>query len=477
VIDPSHGLRTRAAAAEPAGAAWGAPLALVAALGALVVVATFYPGYLNGDPTWQLARARDGFIDDWHPPVMSWVWRSVDRVIAGSGGMFLLQVGMFWTALALIARTVFRRFASAAAAVLLVGWFPPVLALVGTVWKDVQHGAAMALAFALLLRASRTRSLWPIIAAAPPLAYATLLRYNALPAVVPLVGWAVAAALDIHGSRPSRARVAVWTTVAFIALVAGGAAFNGGVTRVRLHTEQHIMLYDLAAISVAHSRNLLPEYLQRRGVTLEEMQRTYTPASSEPFLWMDPARLRSQDGAELRALAMKWQQEVRRHPKDYLVHRTRAYSELLGIGRSVVHFPFFDGSPPTDPTLSALQSDLGVTWERGTFALLVFRALSRVRDSLLFRGWIYLLVDVAALAALARQGRRAWTPAIVLGTSGALYLLAYFFVSPAADFRYNWWGCLAGVLLPIVVVDCWRRERAAIGAESASSPGTAASAA
>src|SRR3954470_7354902 len=33
-------------------------IATVALAGMLVVIATFYPGYLNGDPTWQLARAR-----------------------------------------------------------------------------------------------------------------------------------------------------------------------------------------------------------------------------------------------------------------------------------------------------------------------------------------------------------------------------------------------------------------------------------
>jgi hypothetical protein len=269
----------------------------------------------------------------------------------------------------------------------------------------------------------------------------------------------VALARQFGGSRRSHARTAAWTVAACAALLVLAAAFNRKVTRIRLHTEQHIMLYDLAALSVAQSRNLLPEYLQRRGITLEEMQKTYTPDTSELFLWVDPGRTRSLDDTELHALAVRWRQEILRAPRDYLLHRARAFAALLGIGRPVVYFPFFDGSPPQDPGLSALQKELGVTWRQGSWTLLVIKGLRKLQNSILFRGWIYLLIHVAVIGVVALRRRIAWVPAFVLGTSGTIYLLTYFFVSPTADFRYNWWGCLAGVLQPLIALQCRREER------------------
>lgn len=427
-------------------------LALVAGLGALSVFATFYPGYLNGDPTWQLLTARNHFIDDWHPPVMAFLWGHVDRLLHGAAGMLLIQVGMFWSGIFLVARTALRNPAAAAVALLAAGFWPSVVALIGTIWKDVQYGATMALTFGLLYHGIAARSRLWLMLALLPLLYAVLLRYNALPAVLPFIAWALWEVRSTSQRRPSVARTALSTVAWCAALALFAIAFNHKVARQRTHTEQHIMLFDLAALSVAQSRNLLPPYLQARGISLEEMRRTYSPATSEPFLWVDPARTRTLDAGELKALSQTWRREVLHDPRDYLIHRAKAFASLLGIGRKTVYFPFYDGVPSPDPELHKLQADLGVTWQRGEWTLAVERGLHRIQDSLFFRGWLYLLVDLAAAALLSRPGYR---PAGVLGLSGALYLLPYFFVTPTSDFRYAWWGCVAAVLVPLVAFRCF----------------------
>jgi hypothetical protein len=431
-------------------------LGLVAALGALSVFATFYPGYLNGDPTWQLLTARNHYIDDWHPPVMAFLWGHLDRWVHGAAGMLAIQVAMLWAGFFLVARTSFQNPAAAAVALLAAGFWPSVVALTGTIWKDVQYGATMALTFGLVYHAIAARSRAWLLAAGPPLLYAVLLRYNGLPAVVPFIAWGFSEARTMSERRPSLARVCASTAACCVAMILFAVAFNRKIARQQTHTEQHIMLFDLAALSVAQSRNLLPRYLQDRGITLDEMRRTYSPVSSEPFLWVNPARTRTLDPGELKALSQAWRREVLHDPRDYLVHRVRAFASLMGIGRETVYFPFYDGVPSPDPDLHKLQADLGVTWQRGDWTLRIERGLHRIQNSLFFRGWFYLAIDLAAAALL---WRRAYRAAGVLGLSGALYLLPYFFVTPTSDFRYAWWGCVAAVLVPIVALGCFIERR------------------
>jgi hypothetical protein len=360
---------------------------------------------------------------------------------------------MLWTGLLLVARTAFRNDAAAAVALLAAGFWPAVVALISTIWKDVQYGAAMALTFGLLYRGLAVRSRALLALAVPPMVYAVMLRYNALPAVVPFVAWTLWE-WQKTARPPSVARTAAWTALACAALMLVAVGFSRKVTQERTHTEQHIMLFDLAALSVAQSRNLLPQYLQARGVSLDEMRRTYTPSTSEPFLWVDPGRTRSLDPHELATLSQTWRREVLHDPRDYFVHRAKAFASLLGIGRDQVYFPFYDGEPSPDPGLHKLQADLGVAWRRGEWTLRVERGLHRLQNTLFFRGWVYLLVDLMAAAA-ALVWRRKSLPLGVLGLSGALYLLAYFFITPTSDFRYDWWGCLAAVLAPLVAFRCF----------------------
>jgi hypothetical protein len=52
-------------------------------VGIIVTVAIFYPGYLSPDSLVQLSQGRSGVFNDWHPPVMSWLWGIFDRMIPG----------------------------------------------------------------------------------------------------------------------------------------------------------------------------------------------------------------------------------------------------------------------------------------------------------------------------------------------------------------------------------------------------------
>jgi len=46
-------------------------------------------------------------------------------------------------------------------------------------------------------------------------------------------------------------------------------------------------------------------------------------------------------------------------------------------------------------------------------------------------------------------------PALLIGLSGFLYGLAYFFVSTTCDFRMHWWTVLTVFLLALIGIASW----------------------
>src|SRR5215471_15427009 len=118
-----------------------------ATLGIALTVACFYPGYMSSDSVDQLGQARSGVFNDWHPPLMSFVWRFTDQIIPGPLGMLILNNVLFWSGIALICYRCLEE--SAAPAIAVLGLLPPVFGQLSTVWKDVAFGASMIFAFAL----------------------------------------------------------------------------------------------------------------------------------------------------------------------------------------------------------------------------------------------------------------------------------------------------------------------------------------
>ena len=76
-------------------------LLLVIIAGLLTTVIVFAPGYMSPDSVAQLAQGRSGRYGDWFPPVMSWLWGRLDRVVSGPLGMLVFHNLLFWSGLGL----------------------------------------------------------------------------------------------------------------------------------------------------------------------------------------------------------------------------------------------------------------------------------------------------------------------------------------------------------------------------------------
>src|ERR1700722_18650475 len=89
------------------------PFAAIAAILAwaagLALSLSFWPGIMIWDSGRQYLQALSGHFDDWHPPLMEWIWRLFVSLMPGPGPMLVLQLGLYGAALGFLAYRSWQR--------------------------------------------------------------------------------------------------------------------------------------------------------------------------------------------------------------------------------------------------------------------------------------------------------------------------------------------------------------------------------
>src|SRR5437763_15477200 len=140
----------------------GSALVLILAIlrpGFALVACTYWPGVMIDDARWQYQQSVDNEYEDWHPPLMAWIWRRLMFVMPGPAPMLLLQLLLYWAGIGLVAWWAYRRGERGlAVGIACAGWLPAQLGLTGTVVKDVLMAGFLPVSTRLLLSRTLARS-------------------------------------------------------------------------------------------------------------------------------------------------------------------------------------------------------------------------------------------------------------------------------------------------------------------------------
>lgn len=421
------------------------PFLLAAVIGLLGTISVFFPGLMSPDSFDQLNQARSLKLANWHPPLMAWVWHHTDLFIAGPFGMLLLQATAWWGGLALIISKV-TKHRLAPLLVLLVGFWPPIFGMSGTIWKDVQLVGAFTVGIALLLEAQQSNRKRMIVPAIIMLLYGAALRHNSMFAAIPLFAWSALLLLN-HVNNLSKKTKLVLAAVMTLVMMVIPRTINGALTDEPRYPLQQLLVYDLLAISVDSGENFIPSYLQPRPFSQADLKALYTSNGLAPMYWpSDINHIRiTYNPAEVEPLKKLWLKTVLTHKKSYLKHRTALFLDQMGFA-SFVSYPFQTGMS---------SSELGVSHSPSKFSGKVFKVLDSLKNTLLFRTWAYLLVLLVCLGVTLRGAlRRESMPllATMIALSGLLYIAPYYLVSVGCDLRFNLWAMICAWLTGIVTV-------------------------
>lgn len=417
---------------------------LAAALGLGLVLATFWPGYLSWDSAWQWWQARHGELDPGHPPVMVRVWQAVRLVLPDPGGMLAVQALAWWAAVAGFAHALGGGAWRRVICVWLLGAWPPLLALLPHLWKDVWMMALFAGALACLVaELSSPRRSWRL-AALLLLAAGCAFRHNALPAALPLLAWV---AWREWPGRRLRATLATFALAAALQLAVTLANLAPGARATPVWPV--IAMWDIAAVSIAEDRVLFPPDWVEPGLSVDDLRRDFSPFVNVPSFESGQLRLNfyyDYTPAQYAELRRAWLSLPRDHPRAYFGHRAEVSAYLLGLRQAAQ--PDFQ---VLQPAIVPLRDNPAIAAPSGVLHRRVQPRLDTLVDTPLFAGWVYLLlsIGVLALTGLRRRGPGDGLAAAV-AASGLLLALPLLPFAPSADFRYLAWMIAAGLMATLI---------------------------
>lgn len=419
-------------------------------LGFTLVLALNWPGQMSYDSVVQLADARSGQYDSWHPPVMAWLLGLGDHLMPGPGLFLLFVAGLLLGAWLLLLKSGRPGWGSVGI-LLLVFATPQLLLYQGTIWKDVLFANAGIAGFtALAAAAARWQDLRLraslLVLSALLLGLAALARQNGfilLPVAALCLGL-IAGRLQSaragwrHGAGLLAACLMVMVS-ANLALGLRGDHGKGASDQLRL-----AQTYDLVGV-VRLDPSIRLTVLEQRAPHLDAMIRKDGVALYSPHLVdtlenssaLTDAIYHAPPGA----IFAQWRQLVFAHPGLYLRERLAVFRWVLAPPDLLVCHPDVVGvdGPPAKMKALGLQPHI-----RAQDRFLYFYVANFFHTPVLSH-LLYGALAILFLILLAARGAPADIAVAGLQLAALLFALSFFVVSIACDYRYMYFLDLAAM--------------------------------
>ncbi|MFL6799946.1 MAG: hypothetical protein ACJ8F3_21350 [Xanthobacteraceae bacterium] len=447
-VEPSI-VSASASAAKPRWPAW--MMLLLIAASYVVTVLLFYPGYVTVDAQYVYAEAKAWQFGDWQSPVMGALWRLLDPIAPGAPIMFLLTITLYWAAFALLGLVAARRMPWLALATPVIAFLPPAFFFIGLIWRDILFGViwlfAAVIAFAVAERPLRQRLPVQTLAFLFVL-LGVLLRPNSVLAA-PFLLIYIASPARLHW----KTSVAAFAPLLVLCILIVPAVYYGMLGAKRQNPLHSILVFDLGGITHFTGENQFPTAWSADETALLTT-RCYDPVRWDSYWHVPPCpfvmqRLERPDDLIFGTprLPQAWRHAVLAHPLAYLTHRASFMWQFLA--RSNLVLPVWDWEKP--------NATYGQTP--------LFRRFVGLHDILqptwLFRPGLWLLLALAVVGLGWRaRGNAAGLFALSVSASGVVYVMSFFPLGVAADFRYAYWcvlAALAGAIALLVGRGCIRR--------------------
>jgi len=418
--------------------------------GATALVALYYwPGQLDPDTIDAIDQASSGHYNDLHSPLLSALWRVPYMLGVTSPGwvmaatVFTLLLGLY-----LVLRVRFGPIVSTVVALVCLAW-PPVLSWGIHVGRDTWFVALLLAAFgfaARLVRMGRPQRWFNLVAS---LACAFLCAASWQIALVPLAVLFVVLAAHLLPRMRGRRLVAVGAAVVTCLAVYGvQQGLLAALHTASKYPQQSTYVYDLAQLSKAEHKDLIPPQLRVKGrPTFAVIENEVKVGTYDPLVF-GPGRviLFGLDARQESILQHAWTTAVTGDLGGYLKER----ADLLWAQLAITEPSFWTWQSHPDPRGyqpldGGLHAD-GLQWLEN------FSAGGNLRGDAMYDVWAYLLVSTLSIPYLLWRRRGADGVVAALGVAMLVFTVALFFTTPALLYRFAYPIVVVGtVTLPVLV--------------------------
>lgn len=403
----------------------GVPVAGFLCLAGLVLSLMKFAQSYSPDPVGQFVQGLTGKYAEWHPPMMAFVWVHLTDAFAWLFGRFspvepylVLNCGLFWLGVFLIAMYAVRRKGFGAALPILFFGFIPFFFnefryLFQTTWKDSLLVSSYLAAIGLVL----TRGEWKIGGRAAYLAL-TLSAYGAYFFGTAVRGNAILGAGMLAFLFFLRRFPPVNWKNAFCLILSAGllslATFGGvqyiqrGVLHMKIQNPMsYPMMKEVLAMHHITGDREWPSFLTPQQCKALETQYSYPRNNGGTDAWLHgQIHIANLPEADYRELKKFWKRKVRENPGAWLEQKNDSFRKQMRAY-----------SPGFNPLFQAWH----VFWLE-----------------------IVLCAVAAALAVRLKKDRVPALAALAVSLSGLTYLATYYLFAFVPDFRYLSWFYAAG---------------------------------
>lgn len=431
-------------------------LALTSLVFALSVSALFFPGLMSYDSFYQYSQVTgENPVTNAHPPIMVYLWSILYHITPSPGSLLVFHQFVYWSAVALLSWSLTSNIRGQFFLLVVVGLWPPLIINSLHLWKDVGMFSAMLLSIAALLADIKRRWWGWLIISAVSLFYAYAVRYNAIlgmPFIALIWGRRFVDRIGVF-ERKLVATIIVASTLVganlFLASAIDGPKDDSGTNS--------IILFDLAALSVAQDRDMFPGYVVRRdeGDFLSDMKEAFIPEVNSS---LNGIVLGVKVGHEA-DLKRYWLRTNWENLSDYLAHRYHVFSRMLWISGAQPYYPYHPRIEENQYGVKFAFLDGVIGWNWRAF-------FDGVTHSVVYRPILYLMLSIGIMLYSFFRWKEnynsfKWFSVTAISCSGLSMTFPLFFLAPAADYRYTIWMITTTIISLLISFLLVERKHAA----------------
>lgn len=427
---------------------WMYVLMTLAVGGFIGNVLTYYPGYMSNDSIGQLGQSLGvEELVDLTPIAMVSLWSFLILVTGKIASLLIVQLSWLWLSLGLLSVFIYRQTKSRKFSLLplAIGILPMIVNIAGVIWKDNQMAFALLLAVSLVLWMRFIHSkIWRSILLSfvvVLVAYAALVRYNALMSVVPIVFLAIR-----ESGLLSRIRWQLLSTFLVMIAIAGTLMILPAVTHAKqTNAISAVMLDDIVQVVDRDTlqKSDIPEDLKKSLLEVQVCAESRSILLNNFWVCTNDEQREVIQYTAFSNLKSTWARYVIGQPFGYALYRLETYMQFVFPPDGVAYI-WQDG---------IIENNLGqsVKFERlGNITSIYVNNFAYRYFTFLFEPWFWIVVT-ASLLLCVRKYKRYSLVIYTLLASSTLYLLSYLPTGATPDYRYIYWSVLALLVCAILL--------------------------
>lgn len=415
---------------------------LLSLIGIAFNIWVFYPGYMSYDSLEYLKQAIGvAPYDSLHPVFMSLLWGVLSNITGHTSSLLVFMVTGQWLGFLLISLYIYKTTKNKILSIitLLAPLLPYVFNISGVMWSDVLFANILIVSLGMILWmrciSKRIFLILMMIIIMIALMYAMVLRYNSLPAVVPMIF------MTLYGVKITKNKWIIGGATAIITISAVVVlVLSPRIVPVKdLKIANSIMLSDIVNVS---SNDLIKKYATSINGA-DYIQKVFDCAHERQlFLDVMPCKVATGNVFES---AAPYTDDIKSVWYNSVLSNKLNYIELRLYNIATFLFPAYQNRYIWHDGINANEMNIAVRNPKaGQIVYTVINNFYYKYMPFLFEPWFWLLLALSVFYGSIKFMKT--DESIIyasLSMSSALLILSYFPTGATVDYRYIYWSTMA----------------------------------